>query len=86
MLADDLVGVDLGGGREAHEGGVFYIYIYTHTHTYTWLIHIVVQQKLTQHCNYSPIKKKESGLGYKTDLSLHLSSLLILNLVSSLVE
>ena len=44
------------GGSEAQEGGDIYIYIYiyiythTHTHTYLQLSHVVVQQKLTQHC------------------------------------
>ena len=31
--------------REAQEGGCRYIY--THTYIYIWLIHTVVQQKLT---------------------------------------
>ena len=35
--------------REAQEGGCRYIHTHTHTHThiYIWLIHTVVQQKLT---------------------------------------
>ena len=45
MLCDDLEGWDREGGREAQEGGGdmgIYVCI--------WLIHFVVQQKLTQYC------------------------------------
>ena len=44
MLCDHLEGWDREGGREAQEGGHMGIYVYI------WLIHFVVQQKLTQHC------------------------------------
>ena len=41
VLCDGLEGCDGVGGREAQEG-VMYVH--------TWLIHVVVQQKPTQHC------------------------------------
>ena len=44
MLCDDLEGWGREGGREAQERGDIGIYVYI------WLIHFVVQQKLTQHC------------------------------------
>ena len=48
MLCDDLGGGirvwDRGGGREVQEGGDVGIYVCL------WLIHFVVQQKLTQYC------------------------------------
>ena len=44
MLCDNLEGWDREGGREAQEGGDMGIYVYM------WLIHFVVQQKLTQQC------------------------------------
>ena len=44
MLCDDLEGWDREGGREAQEGGDMEIYVYIR------LIHFVVQQKLTEHC------------------------------------
>ena len=44
MLCDDLDGWDRVVGREAEEGGEMGIYVCI------WLIHVVVQQKLTQHC------------------------------------
>ena len=44
MLCDHLEGWDREGGRETQEGGEMRIYVYV------WLIHFVVQQKLTQYC------------------------------------
>ena len=44
MLYDHLEGLDREGGREAQEGGDMGIY------ACLWLIHFVVQQKLTQYC------------------------------------
>ena len=44
LHADQLEGWDREGGREAQEGGDMGIYICI------WLIHFVVQQKLTQYC------------------------------------
>ena len=44
MLCDDLEGWDREGGREAQEGGDM------GTCVCIWLIHSVVQQKLTQYC------------------------------------
>ena len=44
MLCDDLEGWDREGRRETQEGGDMGIYVCI------WLIHFVVQQKLTQHC------------------------------------
>ena len=45
MLCDHPeVGGDKEGGRETKEGGDMGIYVCT------WLIHFVVQQKLTQYC------------------------------------
>ena len=44
MLCDDLEGWDREGGREAQEGEDIGIYVCI------WLIQVVVQQKLTQHC------------------------------------
>ena len=44
MLCDDLDGWAREGGRETQEGGDMGIYVYM------WLIHFVVQQKLTQYC------------------------------------
>ena len=41
---DHLEGWDREGGREAQEGGDMGIYLCI------WLIHFVVQQKLTQYC------------------------------------
>ena len=41
MLRDDLEKWDRGG-REIPEGGDIYVY--------RWLIHAVVQQKVTRHC------------------------------------
>ena len=43
-LCNDLEGWDREGGREAQEGGDVGIYVCI------WLIHFVVQQKLTQYC------------------------------------
>ena len=43
MLCDHLEGWDREGGREAKEGGDMGI------HVYIQLIHVVIQQKLTQH-------------------------------------
>ena len=43
----------MGGSRARGYIYIYiYIYIYTHTHTHTYLqlSHVVVQQKLTQHC------------------------------------
>ena len=48
MLCDDLEGCD---GVEWKARGWRY-------NVYTQLIHVVVQQKLTQNRNYTPIKKK----------------------------
>ena len=44
MLCDDLEGWDREGGREVQEGGDMGIYVYI------YLIHFVVQQKLTERC------------------------------------
>ena len=44
MLCDDLEGWDRKDGREAQEGGDMGIYVYL------YLIHFIVQQKLTKHC------------------------------------
>ena len=44
MLCDDLEGWDKEGGREDQEEGDIEVYVCI------WLIHFVVQQKLTQHC------------------------------------
>ena len=44
MLCDILEGWDQEGGREVQEGGYMGIYVCI------WLIHFVVPQKLTQHC------------------------------------
>ena len=44
MLCDDLEGWDREGGREAQEGGDM------GTRVCIWLMHVVVQQKLTQPC------------------------------------
>ena len=44
MLCDDLEGWDREDGREAQEGGDM------GTRVLIWLIHFVVQQKLTQYC------------------------------------
>ena len=44
MLSDHLEGWDREGGSETQEGGDMGIYVYI------YLIHFVVQQKLTQHC------------------------------------
>ena len=41
MLCDDLEGWEREGGREVQEGGDMGIYVYI------WLIHFVIQQKLT---------------------------------------
>ena len=41
MLSDEREAWDVGAGREVQEAGM-YVHI--------WLIHIVVQQKITQHC------------------------------------
>ena len=41
MLCDDLKGWDRWCGKEAQEGGI-YVYI--------CIIHVFIQQKLTQHC------------------------------------
>ena len=43
-LCNDLEGWDREGGGEAQEGGDVGIYVCI------WLIHFVVQQKLTQYC------------------------------------
>ena len=37
---------------------------------YVSLIHFVVQQKLTQHCNNTPIKKKKEKKKKKNNLAL----------------
>ena len=52
MLCDDLEGWDREGGREAQEGGDMGIYVCR------WLIHFVVQQKLTQHCEAIILQKR----------------------------
>ena len=44
MLCDDLEGWDREDGREAQEG------VDMGTYVCVWLIHFVVQQKLTQYC------------------------------------
>ena len=44
MFCDHLEGWDREGGREAQEGGDMGIYVYV------YLIHFVIQQKLTHHC------------------------------------
>ena len=44
VFYNDLEGWDREGGREAQEGGDMGIYVCI------WLIHFVVQQKLTQYC------------------------------------
>ena len=44
MLCVHLEGWDREGGREAQEGGDMEIYVCV------WLIHFVVQPKLTQYC------------------------------------
>ena len=44
VLCDDLEGWDREGGRETQEGADMEIYVCI------WLIHFVVQQKLTQYC------------------------------------
>ena len=54
MLCDVLEGWGEGSGREAHEGGDIYIYLR--------LIHIVVQQELTQHCKVVILQLKKSHL------------------------
>ena len=49
MLCEDLEGWDRGvGGRFTREG----------IHVYLWLIHIVVQQKPTQHCKVITLQLK----------------------------
>ena len=50
MLCDHLEGWDGEAGREAQEGGDMGIYVCI------WLIHFVIQQKLTQHCKATTIK------------------------------
>lgn len=42
MLYDDPKGWDGGGQEEVSRGGGIYVYLY--------LIHVVTQQKLSQHC------------------------------------
>ena len=44
VLCDHLEGWDRDGGREMQEGGDMGIYVYI------YLIHFVIQQKLTNHC------------------------------------
>ena len=44
VLCDHLEGWDRDGGREMQEGGDMGIYVYI------YLIHFVIQQKLTHHC------------------------------------
>ena len=44
MLCDHLEGLDRDGGREMQKRGDMGIYVYV------YLIHFVIQQKLTQHC------------------------------------
>ena len=44
MLCNDLEGWGGEGGRETQEGGDMGIRVYV------WLIHFVIQQKLTHHC------------------------------------
>ena len=44
MLCDHQGGWDREGGREAQEGEDMGLYVYIQ------LIHVVIQQKLTQHC------------------------------------
>ena len=44
VLCDDLEGWDREGGRETQEEGDMGIYVCI------WLIHFVVQQKLTEYC------------------------------------
>ena len=45
MLCDHLEGWDREGGRETQEGGDMGICVYIQ------VIHFVIQQKLTEHCN-----------------------------------
>ena len=65
MLCDDQDSWHGGGegGRHKKEGR--YIYIYVYTRTRLQLVHIVVQEKLTQHC-----KAIISQLKNKTDLGM----------------
>ena len=44
MLCDHLEGRGREGGRETQEGGDMEICVYV------WLIHFVIQHKLTHHC------------------------------------
>ena len=44
VLCDDLEEWDREGGREMQEGGDMAICVYV------WLIHFVIQRKLTHHC------------------------------------
>ena len=56
MLCDHLEVWDGEGGRETQEGGYMEIYVYI------YLIHFVIQQKLTHHCKaiilHKDVKKK----------------------------
>ena len=62
MLCDDLEGWAREDWRQAQEGG--------HMGTYVciWLIHFVVQQKLTQYCEAIKIKKKKKRIPNKSGL------------------
>ena len=57
MLYDDLEGWDREDGREVQEGGDMGIYVCI------WLIHFVVQQKLTQHCKTIILQLKKRKIG-----------------------
>ena len=52
MLCDLLEGWDREGGKEMQEGGDMGIYVYV------YLIHFVIQQKLTQHCKAIILQKR----------------------------
>ena len=51
MFCDDLDEWDGGDGREVPEGRDIYIYLL--------LIHVIVQQKLTQHCKSITLQLKK---------------------------
>ena len=52
MLCDHLEGWDREGGREMQEGGDMGIYLYIQ------LIHLIIEQKLIQHCKASIRQKR----------------------------
>ena len=56
MFCDHLEGWDREDVREAQEGGNIRIYICI------WLIHFVVQQKLTQYCDFNKDLSKKIKL------------------------